>query len=64
MGAWFLQFFLWLSVLTAVLADYNITYDDTDSSITYSPPGAWTRVRVSQCVDIPLQHPNNLSRFH
>jgi len=56
MDPWFLPFSLWLSGLSAVFADYNITYDDTDPSITYSAPEAWTRLKVSQAPEIPLQH--------
>ena len=48
MDPWFLPFSLWLCGLLAVLADYNITYDDTDPSITYSASEAWTRLKVSQ----------------
>ena len=48
MDAWFLQFYLWLCGISAVLADYNITYDDTDPSIVYSTPEAWARVKVSR----------------
>ena len=52
MDPWFLQFSLWLCGLSAVLADYNSTYDDTDPSITYSPPEAWSRVKVSMVLNI------------
>lgn len=42
------QYYLWFSFVSAVFADYNITYDDADPSVTYAPLTAWTHLKVSR----------------
>ena len=57
-----------LNISTTAFAAVNVTIDDQDSSITYSPPGAWSKSAPSNLdlggAHMLSQNPNATASFN